>query len=345
MEEQAQGFSLYRDFFRVLAPSLPEKPPLPMKPALFVIALVMAWYSGQATAGLFQEYVVHGQSKSCYSISGLDQALSTENVAYFKDWADKDFDDAAVWAKACKNSGWQFAGANRVERLRHFQEVLKGRQRQANIKTIEANAAKIVNGPDGMQVSCKELRYYRSHIGGSIEFGKRQMEWTPEMIEFLKSTADSCVTIDYISQQDADFIKSELATTESMIEKEKAIQKKREAVRMATEQKQRQLNDCQATKAYQLYQAQESIIGDLEQKAGWKRNLDHERKITSVSGVRNLSEEYNAGAWIVQLDDDLKQNWATYKQLGGKAANPQSVKHQLANPCTSLEQSANTSSR
>jgi hypothetical protein len=29
MEEQAQGFSLYRDFFRVLAPSLfPEKPPL-----------------------------------------------------------------------------------------------------------------------------------------------------------------------------------------------------------------------------------------------------------------------------------------------------------------------------
>lgn len=96
-------------------------------------------------------------------------------------------------------------------------------------------------------------------------------------------------------------------------------------------------DSCHSKKQYLLYQAQENIIDGFEQLAGWEANRARERRISRESGVRNLSEEYNNGVWIVQIKETIKEEWATYKKLGGKASTPKGVKHALENPCATVE--------
>lgn len=96
-------------------------------------------------------------------------------------------------------------------------------------------------------------------------------------------------------------------------------------------------DSCHSKKQYLLYQAQENIIDSFEQLAGWEANRAKERRISKESGVRNLSEEYNNGAWIVQIRETIKEEWTAYKKFGGKASTPKGVKHTAKNPCATIE--------
>lgn len=92
-----------------------------MKAAGIVLVVALA-----SSASCFADgFVVHGQEKSCFSISELDRALSVEDRRYFWGWDESDYDAAASWATACMNSGGQFAGATRVSRLRAMQKKLQ----------------------------------------------------------------------------------------------------------------------------------------------------------------------------------------------------------------------------
>lgn len=95
---------------------------------------------------------------------------------------------------------------------------------------------------------------------------------------------------------------------------------------------------CEDTDKYKLYFAERSVVADIDQIADWRRNQAKEAEIVRVSGVRDLAEERNNGEWIVQLRSDLKVAFADYKRLGGKAANPNSVKLRLSDPCSSPTQ-------
>jgi hypothetical protein len=104
--------------------------------------------------------------------------------------------------------------------------------------------------------------------------------------------------------------------------------------------KQKNVHLCHSGNKYILYNAQEEIIGDNEQKAGCEANMAKERLIARESGVRNLSAAYSNGECIVTIKQDIKENWVIYKKLGGKASSPGNIKHTLKNPCESEENEA-----
>lgn len=216
------------------------------------------------------------------------------------------------------------------------------------------------NGPGGAKATCQELDRFPDRnrsTGGlmntdDVAFNVRIADWTPEVVEFLKSSADSCAadlldklaqkwqaenrrpyqpTINSINSR-AEKIKRSLDTTLASVGKEKAARAKEQA----DKEKQQRLAACEATNASALYSAQERVIAGVENIAGWKENQAYERRVAQTSGVRNLREERNNGEWIVRLGDELKGDFAEYKRLGGKAASPQKVTHLLSDPCADL---------
>jgi hypothetical protein len=90
---------------------------------------------------------------------------------------------------------------------------------------------------------------------------------------------------------------------------------------------------CHDTKEYLIYQAQENVIGDLEQISIVKSNMAHDLEVSKASGVRDLRNERANGEQLVDARDALKEAFADYRKFGGKASMPQKVTHQLTNPC------------
>lgn len=92
-------------------------------------------------------------------------------------------------------------------------------------------------------------------------------------------------------------------------------------------------SDCRATPQAQLYLQQELVIDEVETIAYYRGVIAREKKIGETSGYVNMAVLHEAGEQIVNKNEDLKTDFAAYKELGGKASTAQTVKHTLTSVC------------
>ena len=90
---------------------------------------------------------------------------------------------------------------------------------------------------------------------------------------------------------------------------------------------------CRESAEYVFFLAEERVMEDRKIKREAQATLADEQRVGAVSGYVNKARMHDAGARIVWAEDDLKRAWADYRNLGGKAASPQAVKHVQPNPC------------
>lgn len=220
---------------------------------------------GSCIVAQAQAFTVHGIERDCGSIVQLDRAMSIQDGRFFLGWEVQDFSDAISWSEACRNFGWQFAKAGRVERLQIMQKRLKD-QREADAHSAEVAANE------------------KAQAAAAAEAGRREQET--------------------VAQQRAEAA---------------------EAARLQAV--------CEATPTAQRFKFQEQVITDLDLIASTKADQARERKIAANSGVRNLTNDYQNGAYLVDLEADLQGDFKAYKKAGGRAASPKLVRHDLADPC------------
>jgi hypothetical protein len=110
-------------------------------------------------------------------------------------------------------------------------------------------------------------------------------------------------------------------------------QKRRATLELGAINRANQTASCRKSPQSALYLAQERIIRDVQSIAVATADLSRQKRIGEVSGAVDLLAEHRDGQQIVDFEDDLTSVWADYKKLGGRAANPQSVAHALADPC------------
>lgn len=133
------------------------------------------------------------------------------------------------------------------------------------------------------------------------------------------------------------------------IQAQEAAARKQEAARYAVEREKQQeaqerryrsqvkaariMAGCHSSDSYKLYRTQESILLDRASKDGAERALARERKIAQISGTENVVVMHNAGSIILTAEEDMAEDFAMYKKLGGTAQSPQTVTRQLRDPC------------
>jgi hypothetical protein len=193
-------------------------------------------------------------------------------------------------------------------------------------------------------ISCEQLASFGSGAmdGQDIIFGVPRSQWTSQIAGQIQSMAWRCShaatpmtqaitqranALAYQAQQQADGAARANAL---------AARDRQAASSAAAADRRAQLTACEATPAHALYSAQEGIISGLENIADFRSAQSKERRITETSGVRDLRAERNNGEWIVELQDELKSDFAEYKRLGGKAPTPQKVTHAASDPCADL---------
>ncbi|NNM70194.1 MAG: hypothetical protein HKM00_09585 [Gallionella sp.] len=229
----------------------------------------------------------------------------------------------------------------------------------------------LVDGPNGMRVSCAEIDDFGKGKFDSSEvvFDVKKSEWTWDIFRFLDQKIGQCYSqferelstpgflkIGYSTPQEREQIaiaqqhaQSKVNQIESennirtLAEKTKQeetqrqeIAHRREAEAQAEIQQQARIEACKNSKPYQLFSVQEEIISNLEDKAHMKSGIAEDQKIIQVAGVSDLNRRYDYGLMIVRLDEQLKKNWITYKSLGGEATSLKKVKHQFLDPCAQL---------
>lgn len=230
-----------------------------------------------------------------------------------------------------------------------------------NHKRFQANKYKQFEELDGMRASCAEIDDFANGQMDAQDtaFNIKKFEWTGDMISFISSKINQCyeqLKYDFGNHLNHSVLEKITGTQKNalqrvndifyenhrrvQVEKDRQEEEKRqeiahtgEAKVMAQKKLQEKISACQSTKRYQLYDAQESVIGDLDNRAGWERSVTKERKISRASDVRNLTAEYNNGAWLVEINENLKNDWEKYKALGGTAKSPRKVTHLLTDPC------------
>ena len=94
--------------------------------------------------------------------------------------------------------------------------------------------------------------------------------------------------------------------------------------------------ECTKTPEYRAYKIQFDVISPRDMIPYLQKELAQERKISAISGVRNLSKEYDIGKQMVQAKDDLAYFWDVYKEAGGKAKKPSDLPKELDDPCYGL---------
>ena len=224
-----------------------------------------------------------------------------------------------------------------------------------------------LTGPGGVQTTCHDLEAFGSPQVGSDSnlFGMDQVQWTPEMISFLVGMAYDCQThlIQDMSKQKKltpqltglihDHTERTAAKLHAVMDQNDALAKSaaasdraqaqsdREAKKQLAENARRLLVSCEDTKEYRFYDAEDAVMQDIDVLQGWDDNARQERRVSNFGGVRNLSNEYINAQGKVSAQDALKQAWADYKSLGGRAASPQKVRHRSADPCLALRSPEN----
>lgn len=120
---------------------------------------------------------------------------------------------------------------------------------------------------------------------------------------------------------------------------------RRDAARAEFNQANERLATCKTTKRGQLYDAAQSIIGDLDSKRAAKEALARERKVGAVSGMVDKIVLHDAGEAVIAADEDIREQWPTYKKLGGTAESPQTISRKYPNPCAEEESALESASQ
>jgi hypothetical protein len=101
-----------------------------------LLALIASIFGAQVATAQYgpppRIFVIHGISRTCDSIPGIDRALSIEDAHYFAGWTTGDYDTAAVWSGACVADGYRPIGSARAARLREYQHKVEATQQKAD---------------------------------------------------------------------------------------------------------------------------------------------------------------------------------------------------------------------
>jgi len=73
------------------------------------------------------------------------------------------------------------------------------------------------------------------------------------------------------------------------------------------------LATCRATKRGELYDAAQSIIGDMDTKRSAQEAITRERKVGAVSGMVDKGTLHSAGEAIIAADEDIREQWSAYR--------------------------------
>jgi hypothetical protein len=68
---------------------------------------------------------------------------------------------------------------------------------------------------------------------------------------------------------------------------------------------------------YRMFKAQQKLFADTDAKARINKALNREHKIEAVSGVQNLSLDYELGARLVQIDEEIEDDTSAFTEAGG----------------------------
>lgn len=204
-----------------------------------------------------------------------------------------------------------------------------------------------VSGPGGIMASCSSIRSFNQ--SNREAFHVHFEDWTPEMLDFLKNTADRCAQqkISLLTPNNYDMkvmqINGNTDRQKSDLEgayligidtkKQQANSRQLQAQQLEIEQRQQQRSDCKAGKAFKLYESQELVMVHAHNIDLYKQLQAKDRSIAKESGVRDLETERQLGAYIVNEREQMNDAFNQYKQLGGTAKVPQLMTHQYQNSC------------
>jgi hypothetical protein len=97
--------------------------------------------------------------------------------------------------------------------------------------------------------------------------------------------------------------------------------------------KRAQYDQCVRSRAYQRFQAELRVLEALDREADAQSSLDREKRVEEVSGTTNLYTRRAAGEALVDAQADLQRWWVLYRQYGGEAPAPKSLRRPPDDPC------------
>ncbi|HEY6926778.1 MAG TPA: hypothetical protein VI653_25055 [Steroidobacteraceae bacterium] len=97
--------------------------------------------------------------------------------------------------------------------------------------------------------------------------------------------------------------------------------------------KRAQYAECGRSRAYQRFQAELRVVEALDRIADAQANLEREKRIEEATATTNLYSKRAAGEALVDAQDDLQRWWAVYRQYGGEAPTPRSLRRPPDDPC------------
>lgn len=98
---------------------------------------------------------------------------------------------------------------------------------------------------------------------------------------------------------------------------------------------QNKIDQCHETPKYKYYWAADAVVNDIEGIKELQDGLADQRKISSISGVRDLAAERQLGEGIYETRQGLTSHFEYYRQQGGKAKSPAAVKR-VPDPCDGI---------
>lgn len=198
--------------------------------------------------------------------------------------------------------------------------------------------------PTQVQISCDQLASFGMGAmdGQDVIFGVPRSQWTAQIAGQIQSMAWRCThgatpLTQAITQKANNLAYQAKQQADGQARADALAGRNQQATASAAAADRRaRLGACEATPDHALYAEQEAIIAGLQNISDFHGAQSKERRIAETSGVRDLRAERNNGEWIVELQDELKSDFAEYKRLGGKAPTPQKVTHALPDPCADL---------
>lgn len=164
---------------------------------------------------------------------------------------------------------------------------------------------------------------------------ERKVFQPPPLPPTPQQIADAAATRQRIAdEQEADRRATEKANARAneLTRAREMEEKKKEA------QRQTRINataQCRLTDDYHIFIAQGRLTADIDKRDRLNEVLEHERKIENVSGVQNLSLDYELGAQSVHIDELIEKDWDKYQEAGGLSRAGTGLQL-IDNPCATV---------
>jgi len=148
---------------------------------------------------------------------------------------------------------------------------------------------------------------------------------TPVQAPWPEQAATYKMAVDELEQQRLDSAQAAAKAAAQQARAEEAREKKRQAGANAIAQ-------CHHSDAYRAFQAQERLRADILTQDRISEALEREQKIEQVSGVQNLSRDYELGERTVHIGEVIEKDWRDYRLAGGESTKDTGLML-VDNPC------------